>query len=343
MGARRASRYWCAAALTASCCWVLLACGSGSSRSALDDGSVLTSGGGSAGTSAGSAGSSAGTSGAAPLSDGERFLADYASSVCALYEPCCQSERLGFSAEGCTDWFARVTAAYLPDQLLPEAGAACLAALAEARAQDPDRCNNVAAFDEATLRAQCEQALVAPAREGAPLGGECLLASDCAAAAAQEEGQVICYGGSCVLERHGAAGDGPCYAGGDIALAQEMYTCAAADGVYCHRANNVCTPHASAGEYCPFGNACGEDAMCIGGTCRALPGEGETCLNAVAGAGGYCRTGTCDRATLLCGPGLAEGEACSETRKCAQGVCLEGSCARSDWQRNLNCVGRASR
>ncbi len=200
----------------------------------------------------------------------------------------------------------------------------------------------MATFAEATLRAQCELALVAPAREGAPLGGSCLLAGDCAAPGG-DDGKVICYGGTCVLERRGAAGDGPCYAGGSTGLAHEMYTCRAEDEVYCHRSNNVCTPIAADGELCPYASACGAGAMCVGGTCRALPAEGESCLNGVPGAGGFCRSGTCDRQTLICAPGGAEGQACSETQKCASGVCLQGTCARSDWQRNLNCVGSEAR
>jgi hypothetical protein len=127
-----------------------------------------------------------------------------------------------------------------------------------------------------------------------------------------------------------------------VGVAQEMFSCDAADGLYCDRASNVCAPRVGDGERCAYATACSETAMCVGGTCRELPGEGEPCLNAVPGAGGFCRSGACNVATLTCGPGAAEGEACSDTRKCASGVCISGSCARSDWQRNLNCTGRAT-
>jgi hypothetical protein len=310
-----------------------VACGSGSSDAQLDDTNVLTSGG------AGGNGGSAGAAGA--LSAGERFLNEYASAVCAMYEPCCNGAGLGFDAGGCTDWFAKVTAAYLPDEFRPELGAECLLAIAQARAEDADRCNQVALFDEATLRSQCERAFVAPARDGAPLLGACTLAGDCAAGG---DDQVICYGGACVLQRSGASGDGPCYAGGNVGLAAEMFTCDAAAGLYCHRGDNQCTARVGDGERCPYTSACDDTAMCVGGTCKAFPDSGEPCLNAVPGAGGYCAADSaCDVTTLTCGPGPAIGGDCSEIRKCSSGVCVDNVCASSDWQRNLNCVGRAAR
>jgi hypothetical protein len=314
---------------------VPLACGDASDNGAPGGGATLTS------ADAGSTGSN--NASIVPLSDGERFLTEYASAVCAMYQPCCNAAELGFDAGGCTEWFAKVTAAYLPEAFQPEAGAECLRAVAEARAEDPDRCSHVASFEEATLRHQCEQAFKAPARDGAPLGGSCLLAGDCAASG-EEGGQIICYGRRCVLERRGASGDGPCYAGGNVELEQEMFTCDAADGVYCHRADNVCAPRVGAGEYCPYGNACDADSMCIGGTCRALPERGESCLNAIPGAGGFCRSGdACDVPTLTCGPGLAMGTTCTEGApgQCASGVCDRGVCVDTDFSRHLNCTGGA--
>jgi len=123
-----------------------------------------------------------------------------------------------------------------------------------------------------------------------------------------------------------------------------MYTCDAADGLYCNRGDNKCLPRVGADQRCEFGNACDDTSMCVGGFCRALPGPGEPCLNGIQGAGGYCRTeDVCNVSTLLCDPGPALGEVCSEARACASGVCIENVCTASDWQRNLNCVGRASR
>ena len=82
------------------------------------------------------------------------------------------------------------------------------------------------------------------------------------------------------------------------------------------------------------------DGMCVGGICRAWPGPGESCLNGVPGAGGFCRPGlACNKTTLICGDPLAVGEACSEPTQCTSGLCVDDVCVRSDWQRNLNCTG----
>jgi hypothetical protein len=260
-----------------------------------------------------------------------------------MYQPCCEAEGLGYDAGGCTDWLSKVMDAYMPDGYRPAAGAACLQALAAARAGDDDRCSSVGSFDEATFRSLCDEAFVAPARDGSPLGGTCLLAGDCAATG-DEDGQIICLSRTCVLERRGNDGDGPCYAGGNVALQDEMYPCDAAQGLYCHRATNTCVPEVPAGEYCPYPNACDASSMCIGGTCRALPAHGETCLNAVPGAGGFCRShDACDVATLTCGPGLGNGATCTtgDPGKCASGLCVDGACAATDFQRNMNCTGAA--
>ncbi|HEU4581156.1 MAG TPA: hypothetical protein VFS67_23020 [Polyangiaceae bacterium] len=275
-------------------------------------------------------------------SEGERFLLEYGNAVCGLYEPCCNAQGQGFDAGGCSEWFAKVTAAYLPDQFVPAAGAECLSALAAARALDPDRCNSVPLFADATLSALCAQAFVAPARDGAPIGGSCTLSGDCAASG-DEPGRITCYGHKCILQPEGASGDGPCYAGGNVGLQDVLYTCDAAHGLYCDRANNVCTPQVGAGERCEFASACNSNAMCVGGSCKALPEQGEPCLNGIPGAGGYCKSGSCDPVTLTCGAGPGLGDACSDTKKCETGVCLDGTCARSDWQRNLNCLGSPTR
>jgi hypothetical protein len=337
-GLRRGKR-WLARALAVTCTAVIPpACSGGSDGTPADEGA--------AGTSAGSGGSAANTGNggsAAFASEGEQFLAHYADEVCGMYQPCCDAEGMGFDAGGCRDWFARVTAAYMPDEFVAAEGTECLRALADARAQDPDRCNTVGVFAEATMRSECQKAFVAPARDGAPLGGHCLLSGDCAAAG-DEPGKVICYANMCILERQGAAGDGPCYAGGGVPLQQEMVTCPAEQGLYCNRTDNACSPRVGDGERCPFNNACDATSMCVGGICRRLPEEGEPCLNGIPGAGGYCRNGAaCNASTLICGAAPTLGEACSETRKCGNGVCIDGECVRSDWQRNLNCMGSSAR
>jgi hypothetical protein len=251
-----------------------------------------------------------------------------------MYEPCCNDEGLGFDLAGCTSWFSRVTDAYWNGDFQTDEATACLDALAEARAADPDRCRTVSIFDAATLREECARAFTPGSRDGAPLGGECLLAADCASA---EGGAVICYGGNCLLEKKGAEGDGPCSLIGTDGVPTEIFVCEG--DTYCDREQDMCVPKVSGGERCPYPTACLDTAMCSGGVCYDLPAEGEECLNGVPGAGGYCEAGSvCDRTTLVCGPGRAEGEACQDG-ECESGVCLDGICAKSDFTDNLNCTG----
>ena len=314
-----------------------VACGGGNEGAAPDEGSAGTSAG------VGGSGGSAGNENVGAMSEGEQFLSDYAGQVCAMYQPCCDAEGMGFDAGGCADWFSRVTAAYMPDEFRAAEGAECLRALADARAADPDRCNSVGVFDEATMRSECQKAFVPPPRAGAPLGGSCDLSGDCARSG-EEPGNVTCYGSMCIVERRGTSGDGPCFAGAGAPLQQEMFTCSAEEGLYCDRADNACLPRVGDGERCPFNNACDATSMCVGGFCRRLPEEGEPCLNGIQGAGGYCRNGAaCNASTLICGSAPALGEACSETRNCGSGVCMDGTCVSSDWQRNLNCTGSRAR
>jgi len=264
------------------------------------------------------------------------FLNDYAAAVCAMYEPCCSADGLGFEQAGCTSWLSRVTDAYWNGDFQADEAAACLDALAAARAADPERCSTVSLFDEATLRAECEDAFTPGARDGNPLGGECLLAADCASA---EGGQVICYGGNCLLQKDGGEGDGPCSLLGVDGLPMEAYTCASEAGLYCDREQNVCAPKVPGGERCPYADACAASALCSGGLCYTLPAEGEPCLNGIQGAGGFCEAGSvCDPTTVTCGPGRAFGDACQEGQ-CESGVCLDGICRESDYQDNLNCTG----
>jgi hypothetical protein len=275
-----------------------------------------------------------------PPSDGTRFLMDYAASVCAMYEPCCNEAGLGFAASGCTTWFRKVTAAYFKGTFSADGAQRCLGMLSDAREADAQRCANVSSFDAATLRSECQQAFAPLARDGNAIGGKCLLGADCAQASGET---VICYSRVCVRELRGSEGDGPCYIGGTSGIEgvpDEIVTCHVEDGVFCHRGENACKPQVQDGEYCPYPNACQTTAQCIGGLCKVLPGEGESCLNGIPGAGGFCKPGTaCDRSTLTCGPPLEEGVACREPAECTSGTCMGGKCTKPEFTRALNCTG----
>lgn len=290
---------------------------------------------GAAGQSATGEAGEAGEGATSATSEAERFLKEYAAAVCEMYEPCCQAEQLGFDASGCTEWFASVTGAYFSGDYRAEQGAACLSALEQARADDPDRCRAIGVFDEATLHEECSEAFGTPPRTGARLGESCLLAADCATS---DEGPVICSSGLCLLQLRGEDGDGPC------ATPDRPPTvavrCEARDDLYCQRGENVCRPRVGDGESCPYPGACDDSSLCVGGVCRRLPEMGEPCLNAVSGAGGFCAPrSVCDRDTLTCGPGLENGTTCQESNDCASGICVVGTCESSDFERSLNCTG----
>lgn len=331
------SRLRTAAALSTSALTALLALACSDDRSGnFASGGASAAAGMSATGGATSTGGSAGTGGSTPTTPGGEFLADYAAAVCAMYQPCCNADGLGYDLAGCVSWYSRVTDAYLGRDYDSAKGEACLQRLADAAALDSERCSNVARFDEATFWEECSDAF-SVSREGAALGEVCDLAGDCASS---EEGPVICYGGRCLLQLEGAPGDGPCYFQGSENRPLVAYTCNAADGVYCHRGTQTCEAQVAPGEPCPYPGACNPTtAICSGGICVALGQEGEPCANAIQGAGGYCAPGSiCDRITLTCGPGLAEGATCTEGQ-CEGGVCLDGTCQKSDYQRNMNCTG----
>jgi hypothetical protein len=331
------SRLCSPAVLSTSAFGVLLviACSDGSSGGFPAQGTAAAAGIAGAGGST-STGGSAGTGGGVPATPGAQFLLDYTAAVCGMYQPCCNADGLGYDFAGCVSWFSRVTDAYLGPDYDAEKGEACLQKLADAAAADPERCGNVALFDEATFWEECSDAFTI-VREGVALGEVCDLAGDCASS---EEGPVICYGDRCLLQLEGADGDGPCYIQGSENRPLRAYTCDGADGVYCDRASNACKAQAATGEYCPFSNACDpKTAMCVGGTCVALGRDGEACVNGIPGAGGHCAPGfVCDRVALTCGPGPTEGEPCM-AGQCETGVCLDGVCKKSDYQKSMNCTG----
>lgn len=292
-----------------------------------------------AGTDGGSPPRSAGGGALVPQTDEERFLANYAAAVCAMYEPCCEAEGMGYDQAGCAEWYGKIVKGYFPGSFRKDKAQACLAALDAARSADAQRCSTVKDFAEATLRAECKDAFAPPERTGKGLGESCMLSGDCASS---PEGPVTCYGHVCLLQLRGKAGDGPCYfgAGDGVDRPTRGYTCEAKDGLYCDRSMNACAPQVEDGGYCPFGNACKPSALCSGGRCETLPGPGERCLNAIPGAGGFCREGSaCDPVMLTCGDPLPVGAHCREPAQCESRACMEGTCVKPEFTRALNCTG----
>jgi hypothetical protein len=235
-----------------------------------------------------------------PPADADDFFRAYARAVCRMYEPCCKAEQLGYDADGCIDWYAKVVGAYFSraGAYHTDRGQSCLDAVNAAIDADAERCDAVPSFEEATFYVQCGGAF------GEPVKGS-------------------------------KAGEGPCGPGNAHAI-----SCRGDLGLYCDRASDVCAPRVGAGELCPYPGACDAESQCVGGTCQGLPGPGERCLNAIQGAGGFCRPGSaCDVQTLICGDALALGASCREPAQCATRQCSGGKCGDKEFTKSMNCTG----
>lgn len=268
--------------------------------------------------------------------DAARFLREYAAAVCVMYRPCCMSEGLGYDGAGCTEWFHETFERQVFGEFHEDAGEHCLAALADANASDPNRCLSVTSFNEATLRAECKAAFVPLPRSGAGLGEDCHFADDCASSS---HGEVTCFQNQCLLQRRGAAGEGPCLFSASLVEegATEIVMCEARDGVYCHLEADACTRFSRVGEACPHFGACEVGSMCLSGYCHDLPERGEECLNTTPG---LCAPGSaCNEEQSICGPPLSAGEECSDSFACASGSCLSGHCADPEFMARLSCTG----
>jgi hypothetical protein len=298
-----------------------------------------TDGGGGSGGGGGGAAKDAGTP--AANTNADQFLNDYASAVCAVYKPCCESADLGFDAAGCTTWYRKVTAAYFNGTFRPQPAAECLRELASVRAADDLRCKNVLSFDAATLRDSCRLAFNATDHGGAALGESCKLSGDCAS---DPSSPVICLGSRCMLEKRGQENDGPCYINRRAEGEQKptvIVECGTTDNLYCDLSLSVCKPLLNDGDRCPNNAGCKAGSTCNGGVCVALPGPGERCLNAVPGAGGFCRPqSACDHTTLVCGAALQQGASCREPNECESGSCMGNLCTKPEFTRALNCTGK---
>lgn len=267
----------------------------------------------------------------------ERFLREYAASVCVLYRPCCLAEGRGYDGPGCTAWFQETFKKQVWGKFQAEAAEHCLVALADATAQNPARCDAVPSFNEATLRAECAAAFVPLPRAGAVLGEECNFADECASSIL---GDVNCFQDRCLVERRGAAGDGPCIFSSSLVAeeAEEVFRCEARDGLYCHLEHNVCEAFLDVDEPCPHLDACKSDSICLVGRCQRLPDRGDECLNTTPG---LCARGSaCNEANSTCGPPARAGDACSHSFACASGSCREGYCADPEFFARLSCTGQ---
>jgi hypothetical protein len=309
--------------------WLLVACHDEPARPPLD-------GEGQAGqvgiAGAGGASEPAGEDNAKALD----FLREYAAAVCLMYRPCCLGEGLGYDGAACTRSLVEASLNQAARVFDPEAAEFCLVALADARARDPERCSNVASFEEATLRADCAAALRPAPRGGSRLGESCNIAADCANRSGE---RIDCFEGRCLRHRRGSLGDGPCVLSSTLLQngAIEIFDCEARDGLFCHLAEDVCRAPFPVGQTCPYMGTCQAGAECLLGTCTRLPESGEACLTTIPG---LCAVGNaCDPANRTCGPPLAHGQQCLRSSECQSLSCRSEVCSKPDFVSKLSCTG----
>lgn len=286
------------------------------------------------GGSGGHAGASETTGITGDAAAGERFLREYAASICVMYRPCCIDEGEGYDGAGCTESLYEYLRTHAEGEFRPDAAAHCLAAFADARAQDPNRCRTVTRFDEAVVRTECRAAFLRTS--GTQLGGQCVVASTCASSSL---GEVTCFEQHCLVQRPGGAGEGPCRLSSALAAAgaTEVVTCSSGNGLYCDLDTDACSALGAEGDTCPHSGSCEDGLMCLLQVCTHLPLEGEDCLNTVPG---MCARGSaCDADSWVCGPPLEQGEPCRWSEECASGVCRDDECGEPEFLSRLSCTG----
>lgn len=270
----------------------------------------------------------------------EAFLAALGGAICAMFEPCCTSAGKTYKGQACEDYRAKVESAFHPGPIDAAKAQACLDAV-RAGAADPTRCGTKA-FDEATFEALCNKAYLPDPESLANAGKACKTREDCG----KLFGGGDCQLGICrSLPDTDQVGATPCLLQKDADPPQgTIYRCDPTAGIYCNQATSVCDAFVAPGQPCAVGIACGPSGMCIGGTCQKKPVEGEACLNAIKGAGGFCADGfQCNKESLLCEarPAIDDGLECNSPADCKSGNCDLGSqsCKPYDFTKYLNCNG----
>ena len=116
------------------------------------------------------------------------------------------------------------------------------------------------------------------------------------------------------------------YAAGQLCQrdAGERETCVAG-----HVCAGTCLPYAGLGQDCSKAEQCNEDAACVDGKCRALPGLAMPCDAAVVSAtGDACKPpGLCDSGLGDCVEAPGAGAACVLGQCAADLACVQGKCS----------------
>lgn len=281
-----------------------------------------------------SSSSSNGSSGSGDLSTSSGFIDTY----CSYVGSCCGSESLPSNGEQCRALLSFASGTYDAKN-----GQACIDAVKAASASDASWC-----VDSPSTTTACNAAFPSKTAGTVQPGGTCTGDTDCIASGSGDT--AVCTfaqaGGSaqiCVDEKHGKAGDGPCFgtvstASGGITTTQyntgattgagtapEIF-CFVADGVSCDQTSSTCTALAQIGDACT-NTQCVAGAHCqfTNETCVANLAAGATCSqDSDCITGNYCSTGG-----KVCTAQGGTGAACAGSSQCTSSNCNNGSCGAS--------------
>ena len=275
-----------------------------------------------------------------PTSDQQAFISEF----CDAIRPCCT--RGGYPADAGTN--CQTTLLRSGVSADSSLRAACLAEVQQL-ASESDCVPVVASLADPCVRTFNEPS--GPRAAGQP----CAHNADCAGSAGAS---TICTPAPtptnlnappiCVVRAVGGAGDQPCVGtifpdgvtldygvvleGSDVPLNHGVL-CQRVSGHYCDPSTRACVTLLSASTPCTFADACASRVCRSDGTCSAIVSSGQACMPAVCDD-----ASTCDPASLVCTPKLADGAACTDSAQCL-GSCAHGTCSPVTRAQNLALAG----
>jgi hypothetical protein len=263
----------------------------------------------------------------------EREVDAFLESLCSSALSCCVTiGRSEASVEDCTAQLKALSVGRTPRGYDPEAGDACLAALASA--EQSGQCWALGL----TPGHPCLESFGAHYGTSGP-GEPCQDDSDCAL---PSEGTSIClrFSDTCQVLLPGKEGDGPCVAQldrpDDVASKLDIlyygnesiatgYVCSHHDNLICGP-SQTCEPKFTEGSACESREQCVSSLYCGDDICRPYLEPGATCAGEMGG--GLCdAAGYCNAFTSTCEARLPPGSPCSENYECETDACIQDVCS----------------
>lgn len=243
-----------------------------------------------------------------PKTPEELYAGQYASSTCAVMEPCCRANGLTFDPGNCTLGGAGYVQVGVDANLKagakldPKIADECIKASVAATKQ----CTVVA--DDPDAHVLCARAWSGPKKSGEACNGD----NECEST---EQGPGVC------LKTSGPDNPGVCV----------IRTSNAQIGDVCGK-----TPDGQIPTTIADCDGAGLQCNILSGTCSALVAIGEKC-----GSFNRCVKGAFCNGSATCVAGLEAGATCSvnQPAECASGVCIRGKCAQNGVGGLTPCTG----